>query len=341
MREAIDDVIEQGLQAVEAEDLAGAEVALDTAQGIGGENHVRVLHLHGLISWAKGDLERAAGFLMQSVDLTPSRGEIYLDAAECLLALGQDLDEAEAVIRTLLAQSDIGADALDQGRLLLAQIRLEDDDAEEALEVLDDIRDELKVHPAYLSTRAMVLEAEGHTDQALAALRQAVVTEPDDPDLHYQLGLLLGLSGDAEASVASMVKVLELDNNDRDDDPQPPPALSDPERATLRGEFEELLEEIPERLLKLVAPVPVTVQARPTLDQVKAGVNPRSSVAFIGTPKRGDTEATLEGIVLMRDLLLEEAQTEDEDLQALLFVGLFEELRAFYKLENLEVVSAG
>lgn len=341
MSEAIDDVIDGGLAAVEEENLEAAEEALEKAQGLGGENHMRVLHLHGLIAWAKGDLERAAGFLMQSVDLSPKRGEIYLDAAECLMALGQDLDEAEAVVRALLAQTDISADSLDQGRLLLAQIRLEDDDAEEALEVLDTIRDALKTHPAYLSTRAMVLEAEGHTDQALAALRKAVAGEPDDPDLHYQLGLLLGLAGDKAGETAAMLKVLELDNQDRDNESKKPPALTDPERQAMRNAFEELLEEIPDRLLKLVASVPVTVQARPTTEQVKAGVNPRSSVAFLGQPKVGDGEAKLAGIVLMRDLLLEEAHAEDEDLQALLFVGLFEELRAFYKIENLEVVSAG
>ncbi|MGB1277226.1 MAG: tetratricopeptide repeat protein, partial [Nannocystaceae bacterium] len=140
MSDAIDDVIDEGLKAVEAENLDVADEALEKAQGLGGENHVRVLHLHGLIAWAKGEIERAAGFLMQAVDLVPPRGEIYLDTAECLMALGQDLDEAEAVVRTLLQQEAVSADSLDQGRLLLAQIRLEDDDPEEALEILDTIR---------------------------------------------------------------------------------------------------------------------------------------------------------------------------------------------------------
>jgi tetratricopeptide (TPR) repeat protein len=333
--DGVDELIDRGLQAVEDEDLKGAEAALDEAQKQAGENHVRVLHLAGLIAWAEGRIENAAGYLQQAVDLKSSHPEIYLDCAECLAAGGNDLGEAESVLRTLLALEGIGEESIDQGKLLLAQIRLDDDDVDEALEVLDSITEARKGDPVFLSTRAMVLEADGRTEDALASLVQALEADPKDPDLHYQLGLIRESQGDTEGARASMLRVLVLDNASAEERP----ALDQQEADSLRARFEEeVLAEVPEPVLQRVANAPITVQNRPTEAQVGAGVNPRTYVTFIGHAKGDDNAARLDGIVIMRDLLLGEVDDE-MDIVPLMFVGLIDELRAFFRMEGLQMAS--
>ena len=89
---------------------------------------------------------------MQAADAGGNDPNVYLDCAECLLVSDQDLDEAEAAARTVLTLAGVDQEALDQARLLLAQIRLADDDAEEALELLDNISAARKDDPVFLST---------------------------------------------------------------------------------------------------------------------------------------------------------------------------------------------
>jgi hypothetical protein len=81
--------------------------------------------------------------------------------------------------------------------------------------------------------------------------------------------------------------------------------------------------------LKLVASAPITVQPRATIEQVKEGIDPRSVVCFDGTPKRGDVEAELRGIIVMRDLI--GANVDDsEAVESELFYGLVDELQGFF-----------
>ena len=49
-----------------------------------------------------------------------------------------------------------------------------------------------------------------------------------------------------------------------------------------------------------------------------------------------DDDARLEGIVIMRDFLLDEI-TEDDDIPELLIVSIIDELRRFFHLEGLEM----
>ena len=91
--------------------------------------------------------------------------------------------------------------------------------------------------------------------------------------------------------------------------------------------------------LRLLANAPITVQARATVEQVKVGLDPRSSVCFTGTPKQGEEEAELTGIVVMRDLLPPEPEDEEE-LETELFYGLMDELQGFFGRDDLVVAEA-
>ena len=334
--QSIDAIVDRGLEAVEKDNLETAQQLLEEATKLGGENHVRVLHLTGMLAWAEGRPEHAAGYLMQAADAGSEDPNIYLDCAECLLLHDQDLDEAEAAARTVLRLTDAGQDAQDQARLLLSQIRLADDDTDEALEMLDGISDARKQDPVYLSTYGFVLMNAGRDEEAVRALRQAVEADPDDPDVHYWLGQALESTGDITAARDSMLRVLELDEADHDEEGHEHEPLSAEIEEDLRSQFEGVIEELPEPVLKLLATAPISVQARPTVEQVGNGADPRSVVTFVGRPQTDDDEARLEGIVIMRDFLLDEI-SDDDDIPELMIVSIIDELRRFFRLEGLEM----
>ncbi|MEZ4385554.1 MAG: tetratricopeptide repeat protein [Nannocystaceae bacterium] len=341
MDQDLDTVIRRGLEAVDAGDIQTALDAVDEAAKHVGENNVRVLHLNGMIAWAEGRVDNAAGYLMQAVDLGSELPEIYLDCAECLFVHGDDLDEAEAVVRALLEREGVEEAARDEGKLLLAQIRLDDDDPDEALELLDQVTPEMQQHPAYLSTYGAVMLASGRGEDAVKALEKAVEVAPDDPDFYYQLGLTREAVGDSAGAAAAMLKVLELDiaaaEAAEDEDGDAPEALTDAAKSDLVSSFEEVLEEIPDKVLRLLAEAPVTVQRRATPEQVRGGVNPRAAVAFVGAAKTDAAPANLEGIVIMYDLLMIMID-EDDEIPEVFVVGIIDELRRFFD-EALGVAS--
>lgn len=334
-----DALIDRALKAIEDDELDAADDLLDQAQGKMGENHPRVLHLAGMLEWARDDIERATGYLQQAADLNPPRPEIYLDCAELLFA-DDALEEAEEQVRSALKLDSIEPVQADEARLLLAQLRLADNDPDEALSVLDAIDESRKEHPAYLSTRGAVLLADERFDDAVAALEKAIGQDENDPDLHYQLGLALEAAGKPDPAREEMVHVLKLDLAEWEElGEDMPPAPDFAEVQEFRSRLEDVLEELPDPVLKLVASAPITVQTRATEEQVRTGVNPRSIVAFLGSPKRGNEEAELQGIVILRDLLLAEVDDEEE-IEGELFYGLMEELQYFFQRNDLVVAEA-
>ena len=150
------------------------------------------------------------------------------------------------------------------------QLRIDDDDPDEALEVLDEIADELRTHSAYLCTLGAALLGADRTEEAVEVLERAAASEPDDPEYTYQLAVALDAAGHQEKSVQKMLRVLELDTRDAGGLEEPSAADVD----TLKSTMEDVLEDLPDPLLKLVASAPIIVQARATEEQVKKGVNP-------------------------------------------------------------------
>lgn len=332
----VDALLDRGLRADEEHDLDVAERILDEASDRLGENHPRVLHLAGRIAWANGDVERAAGFFQQAADAKPERADIHIDCARCLHLLGDDDSAAEEQLRLALALPDI--DSLEQGdaRVLLARIRLDDEDPEEALELLEAIPESLKAHALYLSNLADVLVELDRTDEAIALVERAVAAEPDEADYHYQLALVRHSAGDLEGGTEAMLRVLQLETQARGPSAEP----TSQQVQGLRHALEQAMAELPDPLLELVANAPISVQARATEEQVREGIDPRSSVFFVGDPKLEGQQARLEGIVLARDVLLDEIEDEDELSEALL-VALAGELADFFDREDLVYAGVG
>ena len=179
--------------------------------------------------------------------------------------------------------------------------------------------------------------AAGKLGNAIEDLRAALKHEPDDGDLHYQLALVLGAAEDPAGAVEAMLRVRELDA--AEDGESEPPTYADSQE--LRSRLEDVFEQLPDPLLRLVANAPITVQPRATEEQVRAGVDPRNVVAFCGTRKVGEEEAELTGIVIMRDLLPAAGDSDDDDdeggdaVETEMFYGLMDELQSFFQRDDV------
>ncbi len=326
----VDELVDRGLRADEEGDVDLAERILDEAGNRLGENHPRVLHLAGRIAWAGGDIERATGFFQQATDASPGRADIHIDCARCLHLMGEDDTHAEEQVRAALALPNLEPLQEGDARVLLARIRLEDEDPNEALEVLEKIPEELKSQALYLSAVADVLVELDRAEEALANLDQAVARDPEEADFHYQRGLLQQALGDLAGGHASMVRVLQLEAVMRG----PSTELTPEETARLRGELDGVIAEMPDPLMELVANAPIQIQVRATEDQVRAGADPRAAVFFTGNPKLEDAEADLQSIVVVRDVLVDEIE-DDEEIGEVLLLAMAAELADFFGREDL------
>ncbi|MGB1701443.1 MAG: tetratricopeptide repeat protein, partial [Nannocystaceae bacterium] len=280
--------VARGIEAIGQDDLETATSALVAAREAGGADDGRVLHLAGLVGWLGGSLDEAASNLLKAVEAAPANAMIQLDAAEFLFVEGE-LEEAEAILRDFLDR-EAEEEGRDDARMLLAQLRLEDDDAEEALEVLDTV-EASKDRVEYFVSRGGVLFALGRHDESIEMLTQAAEREPDDADLQYQLAVVLHAANRREESSARMLKVLELDGAHRSGAGS---AIDSDVQRDLRERFEAILEEVPEPVMKRLAGAPIHVEAAPTPAQVREGLDPRNAVAFLGTAAGGEGEGTLE-----------------------------------------------
>ena len=330
---AIDALLERALEAIDADELGPAQKLVEQAAAKLDASDPRLLHLQGMQAWAEGEIEEAARALTRAVDADPAEFRIYLDCAELMLSTGMDLDVAEASLRAVLARGGLAQADSDQATILLAQVCLEqvDVDAEEALELLGSTSAEVQSDAYWISTKAAALLELGRGEEAIALWERAAA-DPEaasDPDVHYQLGICYAATGRGEQAVAAMKRVLELDCAGDEYE-----ALEDDERDGLRAMLEEVLEGIPEPLLKRIARAPIEVQLRPQPEQIAAGVDPRAFVAFDGDAATGELRA----VVVMRNVLLDELEDE-EQLPEALISGLIDEFRRFFGVEDLAVAS--
>lgn len=332
--DAAKSLLEKVVAAIDADDVDGAQEALDALGAEAGQESPVHSYALGLYAWAAGEWDEAGSRLMNAVDEGLDHPAAYLDCAEFMLDSGHPLEEAEAPLRVLLDRDGIDAAVRDEAMLMLAQVRLEDDDTEEALEIAEKV--ENKAGQTYFGVRASIAMASGKPDEGVSFMEQAVAADPEDADAVYHLGIALHLAGRDEESAQAMIKVLEADA--RDDGLEP---SDDTENRSLVAAFEDVLENLPEPLMKRVAVANVTVQDRPSPEQVRAGVDPRGGVALLGTaaPPRGNPDdAKLEGIVINRGPLYVEV-VDDDDVPEALLRHLLVEFRRFFAMEKLAVVA--
>lgn len=330
-------IFERAFAALEEGETAQAEAALEEAMKAGiAADDPRCLHLQGLLAWAEGEVEDAAELLQQAVDAEPNDARVYLDAGELLADL-DELDAAEGVFRRLLARDDLAPETRAEGLMLLAQVRLDhfDSDPDEALELLDQVPAAQREDPGYVSLRAATLLSMGQVDEGLALI-EAALAKTDDVELRYQLGLACRAHGRKEQAERELLAVRAHDL--REAGSIVGAKVPEDEVEDLRRRTEDVMDTLPDPILPLVASVPIQVVRWIGEDHVRAGVDPRSAIAFEGTPATAEDagDGVLEAIVVFRDLLVDQID-DDEDIADALALGVLEELTRFFKLENLEL----
>ncbi|PRQ04891.1 hypothetical protein ENSA5_04690 [Enhygromyxa salina] len=333
----------RGYAALEAEDLDSVQAAMAAAiEGGADENDARLRYLEFMSGWldegtTEEDIQElfdGAGDLLDSaLELGDAveAARIVLDLADILVSLG-DADDAEQALQALSERDDLSPEAASEARLLRAQVLLDfHQDAEEALVALDGVHPGLHEDGGYVSLRAAVLAELERVDEAVELLEQAIARD-DDTELRYQLGIMLREAGTHEAALDQLLTVRARDLATHEvDAARPVPA---DEAEDLRRHLEDMLDTLPEPVINRVAAAAIRVERWPSEAAVRDGCDPRTALAFEGQPAGDgdDDEGQVDALVLYRDAIVAQIESDEEIVEALA-LGLVEEFDRYFDLE--------
>ncbi|MCA9683368.1 MAG: tetratricopeptide repeat protein [Myxococcales bacterium] len=345
MNQDLSTTLARAFTALEAGDFDAVAAAVAAAREAGMDpDNANLLHLEALLAWATGEIDEAAGLFERALESKPDNPRIYIECAELQADL-MDFDTCEHVLRSLLERDDLelGVELTAETLLLLAQSRLshQDPDPEEALELLDQIDESIHDDPAWISVRAAALMGLERNDEGIALLAAAVEREDDaeaGSELLYQLGIAHRELGDEAAACEALFELRRRDLAHLEVDADA--AIDADERDDLLRRLEDVLESLPDPILKLIATAPISVQRWVSEEQIRDGADPRTPVLFEGTPMLDEAdgeeleEGKLDGIILFRDMLVAEIES-DEEIAAVIAEALVEELERFFDIDGL------
>jgi Flp pilus assembly protein TadD len=145
------------------------------------------------------------GFALMDRASASGSADIGFRAAQLATALGRDEDARRRLEAVLARHPDHAGAAND-----LAWALLDDgEDPERALALAEGAAARLR-SAQILDTLGRAYLAAGKNEQALSTLKQAAQASPDEPGIHYRLGLALARSGEPEAAQAELRRALEL-----------------------------------------------------------------------------------------------------------------------------------
>ncbi|MBW2235568.1 MAG: tetratricopeptide repeat protein [Deltaproteobacteria bacterium] len=159
---------------------------------------------------ARGELLVQAGRVEEGfalIDRASASGsaDIGFRAAQLATALGRK-EDARRRLEAVLARHPGHAGAANDLAWALLD---EGDDPERALALAERAAARLR-SAQILDTLGRAYLAAGKTDQALSTLKEAAQASPDEPGIHYRLGLALARAGEPEAAESELRRALEL-----------------------------------------------------------------------------------------------------------------------------------
>lgn len=331
------------ITALEAQDIEGAKQARADASKAGtSSDHAALRYLDFMFEWLDGDeldeeqvmdsLGSAEALLDDAVALDEAKlaARIVLDLADILTSVGM-VDEAEHALRGLGERSDL--DPNDAFEALAARVEIVLDfheDPEQAGEILAGVAESFRTDPRYISLQASVLMELDKGEEALEMLREAVAAG-GDAELRYQLGVMLRAAGKPDEAIDHLLAVRTRDLVVHEVDADA--AVGTDQAAELGRMLEEVIDTLPDPVIKRVASAAIRVERWASEAAIRAGADPRGTVHFEGQPDReGAEDGHVDAIVIHYDVVLVQID-DDEDIVEQLALGLVEEFDRFFDLE--------
>lgn len=211
-------------------------------------------------------------------------------------------------------------------------------------QVLEELRrappEELLAGPLGL-VHAHALRAVAGPLEALTWLTDLVQAQPDDPDAWHLLGRCYEELNRPKAVVRCYLRVLELDA--RLDERAGFDVNAENERVLRIAR--RLVERLPQPFRRLLEPVPMVIQARPDVELVQQGFDPRSLGCFEG-PTHGDTLSggypQLTQITLFSASLIYAVPPDDDAaLRDEIEITILHEIGHFFDLDDVRLEELG
>ncbi|MEM9325170.1 MAG: hypothetical protein AAGA85_05930 [Bacteroidota bacterium] len=161
----------------------------------------------GASAYGDGDYEKAVGFFEKSQYILPSDTNGYINGALAAhnASMWEEAKEnyAEAI--------DNGVKSLDIFNLYISILSGQDQNYEKALEVTKQARAIFPDDNSLARNEINLLIQMDKGDEARVNLEKQITEEPNNPDLHFIMGVLQDESGNPEAAMASYKKATEID----------------------------------------------------------------------------------------------------------------------------------
>ncbi len=240
------------------------------------ENSPESYTLLGAISAASGDADQAILYYQRAMDIDPEFIDPVLYAAEAYMWPLGDFVEAVRLCQRALDLAEEEDEYLD-AILLKAEAELGMGDEDSAQATMAELPEIDLPEPIYHLRAARTFLDMARVEEAESHYKKALQRDPQLADAVHGLGLCAEESGDIETMVKQFQKVRELDMNE-----DPASWALSPDR------FEEVctraVADLPDRIRKLLANVPVVAADYPSEELVKDGTDPRALGFFTGVP---------------------------------------------------------
>ncbi len=338
-------ILDRGFTALDDGDYDAAESALTQAQRID-RKHPDVLVLDGELNLLADEYGLAEEAFRQALAAAPNALQPRLGLARTLLSqafeaqdagaadeIRRHADEIVALLDAVPPTSEDYPEAILTRLGALATAGGQHEAAARVLAAADDLIESLPE----LALEAAAPVATFDRARALSWLDAAAIDPELRADALHVRGSLLAEAEQRELMIAAWVEVWKLDG--ADDVPAPELEATD-------DEFEDMaqaaLEELPAELRERLGRAAVLVDARPSLEMVQEGVDPRSLGLFTGTPttEEHSGQPSLTHIHLFKENLERSARDLDE-LAEQVRITVWHETAHFFGLDEDSVADLG